>query len=147
VTVKERLIRYLKENNIKQKDFNSSIGVSKGYIGAISRSPSNDILNRISIFYPELNIEWLVSGKGNMIKDSTAYENKNEESVHVSEFNRGYNKRVEKDSVTMPREVFEMLNKLTDTVQSQQRTIELLENQNKKSTVQKEGNVGYAGAG
>jgi len=60
MAVKERHIEYLKCNNIKHKDFNEKIGVSKGYIGAISKSLSNDVLNRITKFYPDLILnDWL----------------------------------------------------------------------------------------
>jgi len=120
MTVKERLIYFLKTTNIKQKEFNEKINVSKGYIGAISQSPSNTILNRITKHFPDLNIEWLLTGNGKMLNHDSVGENK---SNLVNEPLADYGT----DSILIPREVFEMMNKLTDTVQSQQRTIENLQ--------------------
>lgn len=68
MSVKQRITSYIEYKEIKQIAFTNSIGVSKGYVGAISRSIGTNILNRISKHYPDLNIEWLLTGSGEMIK-------------------------------------------------------------------------------
>ena len=67
-SVKQRLILFLKYIEIGQAAFAEQIGVSKGYVNNISKGIGADVLHRISAEYPELNTEWLIMGKGEMLK-------------------------------------------------------------------------------
>ncbi len=51
------------------------------------------------------------------------------------------------ESITMPREVFDQISRLTETILSQQRTIENLTETNKKIVVQKGSNASVADVG
>ena len=66
--VKERLISYIETKNEKKAHFERNIGASNGYINSIKNSISPDFLEKISTIYPDLNFEWLLIGKGNMLK-------------------------------------------------------------------------------
>lgn len=66
--VKERILLFITECNITTAEFERTIGVSGGYIKNISKSMQPDILEKISNIYPLLSIEWLIVGKGNMLK-------------------------------------------------------------------------------
>lgn len=70
-TVKERLISFVRSKDKTIAGFEREIGVSSGYIKNISRSIQPDILENISNIYPDLNIEWLMIGKGSMLKEET----------------------------------------------------------------------------
>lgn len=51
-------------------DFSDAIGVSNAYISSIKRSIQPDKLAKIQECYPDLNIEWLVTGRGEMLNNS-----------------------------------------------------------------------------
>lgn len=68
MSVKNRLNEYLKFKNIRKSHFEKSINVSNGYINSLSGSPSANKINDISKVYNDLNIEWLLTGEGEMIK-------------------------------------------------------------------------------
>ena len=68
-TVKERIKIFLKFKKISQKDFSESVGLSSGYLGAMKKSFSTETINNIVIRYPDINIDWLLTGKGEMIKE------------------------------------------------------------------------------
>lgn len=68
MTVKERLVAYIKFKGLSARQFSISIGVSAGYVAAISQSIQPDKLSRISTQYPDLNTEWLLTGEGEMLK-------------------------------------------------------------------------------
>lgn len=70
MSVKERLIKYLKVKKIGQKRFALSIGRSSGYVNAISKSIQPATIHSISMRYPDLNIEWLMTGEGEMLKNT-----------------------------------------------------------------------------
>lgn len=69
--MKQRIKEYLKYKGIKIIDFSATIGVSNAYVSSIKRSIQPDKLARIQRAYPDLNIEWLVTGVGNMLNTSS----------------------------------------------------------------------------
>lgn len=71
-TVKERLIRFIKSIRFTQKEFCDSIGVCRSYVSTIRQSLAPEKLSAISVQYPELNIEWLLTGKGEMLNSGRA---------------------------------------------------------------------------
>ena len=68
MTVKDRIKRFCKAEGIAISAFEKNIGVSNGYVNAISRSIGVDNLNTIIEKYSILNIEWLLTGRGEMLK-------------------------------------------------------------------------------
>ena len=68
--VKERLISYLKVKGVNNSEFGRSIGVSAAFVSSIRSSIGQDKLTKISAMYPDLNIEWLLTGIGSMLNDS-----------------------------------------------------------------------------
>ena len=66
-TVKARLIEFLKYEKIGQKKFAEKVGVSFGFVNAIRASIGPKTLQKIKDAYPHLNIEWLMTGDGQML--------------------------------------------------------------------------------
>jgi phage repressor protein C with HTH and peptisase S24 domain len=67
MSVKERLIEFIKHKNLSQGRFEKKIGLSNGYVNNIRVSIQPDTLQRIVQVFPELNDGWLLTGKGEMI--------------------------------------------------------------------------------
>lgn len=66
--IKERLLVFIKYKEMSKYAFEKSIGVSNGFINSIKKSVGSDKLDEISDVYPELNINWLLTGIGAMLK-------------------------------------------------------------------------------
>lgn len=66
--VKERLIDFLDAQNVKKSFFEKSIGASNGFVNSIRRSVSPDKIDLIKENFPDLNIDWLLTGEGEMFK-------------------------------------------------------------------------------
>ena len=64
MTVKNRIKAFCKEEGIPVSAFEESIGVSNGYVNAISKSIGLDKINSIVETYSNLNIEWLLTKRG-----------------------------------------------------------------------------------
>ena len=67
-----RLKQFLAAENISQAQFADSINVvraSVSHVLAGRNNPSYDFIKAIMDNYPQLNIEWLILGKGKMYKD------------------------------------------------------------------------------
>lgn len=71
MTVKKRLILYLKSIDLSQQKFERICSFANGFVNNIRVSISPDKLQSIALHFPELNIEWLLLGVGNMLKTGT----------------------------------------------------------------------------
>ena len=69
-SVKERLIYFLKYLNLGQTAFENKVGWSRGHISKIKGAIGSDMLAKLVEKYPELNVDWLLTGKGDMFKSS-----------------------------------------------------------------------------
>lgn len=66
--IKERFDAFIKYKSLSRRKFQDAIGVSNSYIQNISKGISYEVLNRISIQYPELDTNWLLTGVGEMLQ-------------------------------------------------------------------------------
>lgn len=100
MSVKERLKEFIKWKKISTSAFCESIGVSNAYISSMRVSIQPDKVQSIALKYPELNIDWLLTGAGQMIINGKAkkvtvgepeleYSNKNMIPVYDDVLTRG----------------------------------------------------------
>lgn len=71
-TVKERVEIFLKAKKISKTNFGKAIGASNAFVSSMRKSIGPDKLQSIASAYPDLNIEWLLTGEGQMLKPQTA---------------------------------------------------------------------------
>ena len=88
MNVKSRLLDFVSYTQLSRRKFQKRIGVSNSYIQNISESIGADVMNRISIQFPELNTSWLLTGEGSMLKNTSASSNtaegRNGNNVNIS---------------------------------------------------------------
>lgn len=131
---KERLkkaVEYLKskglihtQKNIAEKMKASSSNVSSALKGEESVLTDNFLRRFNEAFNNIFMIEWLLNGDGRMLQYSNEIE---------------YNTK--DNNIILSREVFEQISRLTETILSQQRTIESMQEERKKMLVQMEQSV------
>lgn len=124
MNVKERLKKFIKSQNLKISDFEKSINASNGYINSISKGIGVDKLELIIENYPILNIEWLLTGNGSMLKDipsvSLGAEAERDESELIS--------KLRKQIEGLERE----LEMQRGFIETQKKLIEMLEKQSER---------------
>ncbi|MDR1338551.1 MAG: S24 family peptidase [Prevotellaceae bacterium] len=69
MNAKERLRQFVKYKGMGRNRFEELVGISSGYISSGSPSIGSEIIEKIAHVYPDLNIEWLITGGGKMIRD------------------------------------------------------------------------------
>ncbi len=72
-----RLKQFLAAENITQAQFADSINVVRASVSHVlsgRNNPSFDFIKAMMLQYPNLNIDWLMFGKGKMYKDATRPE-------------------------------------------------------------------------
>ena len=70
-TVKERLLTFIASKNISARKFETITGLSNGYINNLKRSPTAEKLEKIFYKFPELSKQWLLTGEGQMLTESS----------------------------------------------------------------------------
>lgn len=67
MSVKERLLEFLKTKGIGQSKFEKQVGLSNGFVSNIGDSIRSTSLNKIKVHFPDINTSWLLTGEGDMI--------------------------------------------------------------------------------
>ena len=90
-TVKNRILTFIKHLEIPISTFEHECGMSNATIQNIRSSIAPDKLKRIAEKYPQLNIEWLMVGRGRMLKET---EVQNHEMQNLSAENERLRQQV-----------------------------------------------------
>lgn len=73
-TTKDRILIFLEYLGMGQNAFEKKCGISNGYISNSRGSFGSRIISKISTAYPDLNVEWLMTGEGTMLKSESISE-------------------------------------------------------------------------
>ncbi|MCP9611717.1 hypothetical protein [Coprobacter tertius] len=79
MSLKDRLLEFITAEGISISLFEKQVGMSNGSVSKMSDNTRKTTLDKISMIYPNLNINWLRTGEGNMLKNVI-----NDNSVRVA---------------------------------------------------------------
>ena len=79
--LKDRVLSYCGKKNIALARFEKESKLSNGYFNQVKKRPSIDKIKSIEEAFPDLNIEWLLTGEGEMLKSG--------QPVPVKSYTRG----------------------------------------------------------
>lgn len=91
MTIKDRIETFIEHQGIRRSTFEKSCGFSNGYTRNLKENPSASKIEDILNAYPELNRIWLMTGEGEMLKESQNSEINNEPIIRK---NRNGNPRM-----------------------------------------------------
>lgn len=84
--VKQRLMQFIGYKKLSIREFERLCSLSNGYVKGIKYNILPNKMRNIILQFPELNINWLLTGEGEMLKD-----NRNGNTINVSGNNSGIN--------------------------------------------------------
>ncbi|MDR2410576.1 MAG: helix-turn-helix transcriptional regulator [Bacteroidales bacterium] len=116
--VKDRLIEFLEYKGLSQAKFAEKIGVSKGYVNNMTENPTQETIMSIKNNFPELNTEWLLTGKGEMINNQQI-GNVSESTVVGANVNGNWNNIVHnnfKEMIELQKGYQDLLRKKDDHI-------------------------------
>ena len=64
--IKQRILQFVESLNISKRDFYGRVGISRGTLES-KTGITEDVMAKFIATYPEVNIEWLISGIGQML--------------------------------------------------------------------------------
>ncbi|MDM9631803.1 hypothetical protein QU605_09990 [Robiginitalea sp. M39] len=71
----DRLMLFIKHTGLSARQFDLSIGASNGYTLRMQKNKASigsDVIENILNTYPDLNVVWLLTGSGEMLKSMQA---------------------------------------------------------------------------
>lgn len=68
LSVQERLDIFIKSKGLGRYQFEMKVGLPQSYVANVRQAPHPEKVKLISDAFPDLSIEWLITGKGEMIK-------------------------------------------------------------------------------
>lgn len=123
-TVKERIVAFVKAEQITAREFERRCGLSNGYVNNLKASPSSAVLQKILYAFPDLSQSWLLTGEGPMLSpvpaDAAAsvssIVNGSHSSQAVGEGARAVNGEGVKECLEIMKRQQESISKLAETV-------------------------------
>lgn len=82
--IKNRIYEYLRIVKMTPAEFERNTGLSNGYLRNIKNSIGVDKISNIVSVYPDLNIEWLITGNGEMLKSNHTSSTTSSAQVQIS---------------------------------------------------------------
>ena len=73
----DRLMQFISHAGLSARQFDISIGAANGYTLRMKKnraSIGSDVIENIVRTYPQLNVAWLITGEGNMLKSDKQIE-------------------------------------------------------------------------
>ena len=71
--IKQRILSFAGTLGISKRDFYAKIGVSRGTLES-KTGITEDVITKFFATYPQVNIEWLMTGEGDMLKTKRTSE-------------------------------------------------------------------------
>lgn len=71
--IKERLLQFINIENIEKARFEKESGLSNGFVDKVGSTIRSKSLDKIRKQFPHLNIDWLLTGEGEMLKTGSIH--------------------------------------------------------------------------
>lgn len=81
--VKDRLLLFLRKKHINNSEFGRMFDVSTAYVASIRKSISPEMLDKLRSRFPELSIEWLLTGDGQMLNNTIQRKSDSDELYYT----------------------------------------------------------------
>ena len=112
-----RLVQLITALNLSARQFDLAIGSGNGYTLRMQKnnaSVGSDVIERIKEKFPQVNLEWLITGKGDMfIKPQTQKKRSEEEIKDYIE--KRLQKEINADKKALLDEIIKEIEKLEQT--------------------------------
>ena len=71
-SIKDRLLIFIDSIGSNPRQFSKSLGRSDSYVRTIGKSIGSDVIGDILLIHPSLNVNWLITGNGDMLLEESA---------------------------------------------------------------------------
>ena len=123
--MKERVLQFIEYTGLNKASFEKMVGLSNGAVDKMGANTRHSTVDKISKTFPEIDRDWLMTGKGNMLNEGAS--------------NNGV--------VEISAEAWNVIKKQADSLASKDRQVEELISILKKANVRADDNAVSVGVG
>jgi len=109
--IKQRILQFIANENISQRFFYAKTEISRGTLSNTS-SITEEILAKFIANYPNINPDWLLTGKGTMLRDHSPVERVENREVSEIEQLKKENSELKDRLVKSQARIIELLDKM-----------------------------------
>lgn len=73
-TPQDRLCHFIEYKGLNIRRFEQMCSLSNGTVSKLGANPRYTVISKITTTFPDFNIDWLLTGEGNMLKESQPIE-------------------------------------------------------------------------
>lgn len=120
--IKERIIQFIDYKGVVKERFYEKIGMtSANFRGKAKETPINSTaIENILSEFPDLNLEWLITGKGEMILGNTQnVDISNSNNKNLNNINGSSNVTISQNDISEIIEIQREMNSIIKTTQNQ----------------------------
>lgn len=82
--IKDRILQFIDYKQITKNKFETECGLPVRYVSNIGKSIQSDVIEKIVLTFPDINLHWLITGLGEMVMaDGKEDESKDDLRKHV----------------------------------------------------------------
>ena len=67
--IKDRILQFIDYKQITKNKFETECGLPVRYVSNIGKSIQYDVIEKIVLTFPDINLRWLVTGLGEMVME------------------------------------------------------------------------------
>lgn len=119
--IKERILQFIELKGVTKERFYENIGMtSANFRGKAKETPINSTaIENILSEFPDLNLEWLITGKGEMTKSNTQNVRIEGQNQHLNNINGSSNITISQNDISGIIEIQRELSSIIKTTQNQ----------------------------
>lgn len=73
--LRDRILKYIEHKGIDKSNFEKQSGLANGFVDKSGDNTRRSSLDKISNAFPDLNIDWILTGQGEMLKERNNLNN------------------------------------------------------------------------
>uniref|UniRef100_UPI0037DDB4DB hypothetical protein n=1 Tax=Zhouia sp. PK063 TaxID=3373602 RepID=UPI0037DDB4DB len=116
----DRILYLIKSMGLSARQFDLSIGASNGYTLRMIKnnaSVGSDVLEKIIEKYPHVNVNWLITGRGEMFYSNTSISEMDKESISAKEIEALIEKKLTETDDDFSNQLLEEIRKEIEATQ------------------------------
>lgn len=119
--IKERILQFIEYKGVTKERFYEKIGMtSANFRGKAKETPINSTaIENILSEYPDLNLEWLITGKGQMVKGNIQNIHIEGKNKHLNNINGSSNITISQNDISEIISLQKEMNIIIKTTQNQ----------------------------
>lgn len=119
--IKERILQFIEYKGVTKERFYEKIGMtSANFRGKAKETPINSTaIENILSEYPDLNLEWLITGKGQMVKGNIQNIHIEGKNKHLNNINGSSNITISQNDISEIISLQKEMNSIIKTTQNQ----------------------------